>query len=397
VDETAVPYSADREWFTLAITVTTPRRAHSSGPPEDGDGATESEQSTPSPDDEAAASSNETNEQARTDDADTSDDAPANHEPSEQDATASETEKANGSNASSVDAGQSEEMPAFVPQTFYLTFIVFPAGEYHIGSMSDEPDRVSFETRHAVRITRPFALLDRELTFGELIAFDGTYADVMQRYRSDRANAAFNPHWYDAVDFCRWLNEQAGLSEEDQPYPNPAALEEKQFPREPDPRANWAPRNWPVRLDRRGLRLPTEAEWEVACRGGTRTMYGQGADVGLLRHYARYLENSGRRVHRPKTRRPGLRGLYDMHGNLWEWVHDWYSADSMEADVDPTGPDTGSCRMDRGGCWVSLAAGCRSSSRSDDDAPSNPDKGLGLRLALVPFSKDAERQERSEK
>ena len=175
--------------------------------------------------------------------------------------------------------------------------------------------------------------------------------------------------------------------------PTPARLDKAQYPREPNPDASWAPRNWPLELGRRGFRLPTEAEWEVAGRAGARTMYGYGGDVSLLDRFGWFLENSGKHVHAPRELRPSRRGLFDLHGNVWEWTHDWYGDHDMTRATDPLGPTGGSNRVHRGGGWDNGAAYCRSAYRSTD-VPTYRPPNDGFRLALSPSGSDAEGGER---
>jgi formylglycine-generating enzyme required for sulfatase activity len=266
-------------------------------------------------------------------------------------------------------------------KTFYYTFILFPAGDYEIGSWNDEPDRNKDESRHPVKLTRPFALLDREITWEELITFKPIYAGFMQHSDAKPDFAGAGVDWYDAVGFCRWLGQQSGLSEMDQSYAAPDTLDQGRYPREPSPEANWAPHNWPVDLGRRGFRLPTESEWEIASRVGARTAYGFGSDVGLLGRFGWSVENGGKHTHPPRELRPSIRGLFDMHGNLFEWTHDWFGDYGAQAGIDPLGAKEGSIRVSRGGSWNVAAGYCRTAYRNTRDPAARTDF-IGFRLAL---------------
>jgi len=204
----------------------------------------------------------------------------------------------------------------------------------------------------------------------------------MQQYLTKPEDAGFGADWYDAVGFCRWLGQQMGLAEADQPYADPARLDKERYPREPNPAASWAPRNWPVDLARRGFRLPTEAEWEVASRAGARAAFGYGGDASLLGRFGWFTENSGNHVHPPRELRPSVRGLFDLHGNLYEWSHDWYGYDFFESITDDLlGAKKGWNRLYGGGCCRDAAADCQTLVRITGD-PSERTFDLGFRLAL---------------
>ena len=183
------------------------------------------------------------------------------------------------------------------------------------------------------------------------------------------------------------------MSEADQCYANPESLPKEEFPREPDPRANWAPRNWPLELGRPGFRLPTESEWEVVSRAGTRTAYGFGSEVSLLGRFGWFQDNSGMHAHPPRELRPSIRGLFDLHGNLFEWTHDWFGDYDVETNTDPLGKRAGSVRVGRGGSWYSFTALCRSADRSTY-GPTEHSTLFGFRLALTPSgaSPEAEKE-----
>ena len=134
-------------------------------------------------------------------------------------------------------------------------------------------------------------------------------------------------------------------------------------------------------LTGRNFRLPTEAEWEYAARGGNRSngyKYAGGSSIGDV---AWYTDNSSSTTHDVGTKRANELGLYDMSGNVWEWCQDWYGSYSSGSQTNPRGASSGSYRVNRGGCWATIARGCRVSNRCNDTLTSR-NGSLGMRLAL---------------
>ena len=129
------------------------------------------------------------------------------------------------------------------------------------------------------------------------------------------------------------------------------------------------------------FRLPTEAEWEFACRGGNNSRGYKYSGSNYIDNVAWYWDNSGKKTHPVATKLPNELGIYDMSGNVWEWCSDWYDKYSSGAQANPTGPESGSCRVFRGGGWGSYAGYCRSSNRGYN-TPTHRHDRLGLRLAL---------------
>ncbi len=137
--------------------------------------------------------------------------------------------------------------------------------------------------------------------------------------------------------------------------------------------------------------LPTEAQWEYACRAGTNTALNNGKNLtkesacSNLDEVAWYSENSGKTTHEVGQKKPNAWGIYDMHGNVWEWCRDWYGEYPKEDVTDPTGAYSGYCRVYRGGSWNNYVSDCRSAYRNYS-GPGNRDNGLGFRIVLSPLS-----------
>ena len=135
------------------------------------------------------------------------------------------------------------------------------------------------------------------------------------------------------------------------------------------------------RITGKTFRLPTETEWEYAARGGKKSRGYQYSGSNNLSEVAWYKENSGYKTHAVGTKQANELGIHDMSGNVLEWCQDWYGEYNSSSQLNPTGANSGSYRVRRGGCWFDLARYCRSSSRRSF-TPGGRDNDLGLRLVL---------------
>lgn len=135
------------------------------------------------------------------------------------------------------------------------------------------------------------------------------------------------------------------------------------------------------RITGKTFRLPTEAEWEYAARGGNKSRGYQYSGSNNLSDVAWYGDNSGNKTHAVGTKQPNELGIYDMSGNVREWCQDWYGVYSSSSQVNPTGANSGSYRVFRGSSWLGSAWGCRSCFRSYN-SPDYRGSDLGLRLVL---------------
>jgi len=129
------------------------------------------------------------------------------------------------------------------------------------------------------------------------------------------------------------------------------------------------------------FRLPTEAEWEYAARGGIKSKGYKYAGSNTLNDVAWYYGNNGEKTHPVGSKSSNELGLYDMSGNVWEWCQDWYGSYSSSSQTNPSGASSGSIRVYRGGSWYNNAGSCRVSYRYGGN-PSHSFDFLGLRLAL---------------
>lgn len=230
-------------------------------------------------------------------------------------------------------SGDSARKPPFID------LAEIPAGSFTMGEAGNTK---AGETGSpvAVRLTHSFHMGRTVVTQAQWRAVMGTEPWRHTRYKNLPRNQcgdlfpAVYVSWDDAAFFCSELTvleREAGVLSPDQAY-----------------------------------RLPTEAEWEYACRGGTTTAYSFGDDSRMLGYYGWFCGNSAGRLREVARKLPNPWGLFDMHGNVWEWCADWHGA-ALAGGENPAGPPDGSLRVNRGGLWGYAASYCRSACRAACD------------------------------
>ena len=261
---------------------------------------------------------------------------------------------------------QWEEITLDLGNNVTMRLVLIPAGKFTMGSPDNEADRTADEgPQHEVTISKPFYMGVFEVTQEQYQQVMGTDPS----YFKGATNPVETVSWLDAAEFCKKLSEKTG----------------------------------------RRVTLPTEAQWEYACRAGTTTPFYTGDDLKPGRANARFPQTSpgawekamdwirkllGAKAQAVSGRTtpegsfpPSAFGLQDMHGNTWEWCSDWYGEDyyGNSPKTDPQGPATGQHRVLRGGCWSSYPGYCRSAFRgwiAVDGRGFNV--GIGFRVVVSP-------------
>jgi len=230
-----------------------------------------------------------------------------------------------------------------------MEFVYIQPGTFMMGSPSSEQGRDNDEKQHRVNLTKGFYMQTTEVTQGQWKEVMGGNPSKFKNCGDDCPVEEVS--WNDVQVFIRKLNQREGNDT---------------------------------------YRLPTEAEWEYSARAGSDTAFANGGISGLKCGYDSNLDamgwycgNANKKTHTVAQKQPNAWGLYDMHGNVWEWCQDWFGNYPSGSVTDPTGPSGGSNRVDRGGSWDDLARFCRSAFRGWLN-PGGRHGGLGFRLLRNP-------------
>jgi formylglycine-generating enzyme required for sulfatase activity len=196
------------------------------------------------------------------------------------------------------------------------TLVLIPGPvEFRMGSPPTEEGRRNYETLHQRRIGRSFAIASKPVTVEEFQRFLRERPDVRHNYTKQYSPGTDTPinsvTWYEAAQYCNWLSEKEGLPDKEWCYSKHADIKVGMKP-------------YPDYLKRKGYRLPTEAEWEYACRADAEASRSYGSPAELLPRYAWYLHNAQDRTWPVGQKRPNDLGLFDMHGNVWQWCYEGY-------------------------------------------------------------------------
>ena len=316
-------------------------------------------------------------------------------------------------------AADSKKPAPSITNSIGMLLVRIPAGAFMMGNheASEEMsksfpqyDAVRFQLDdeypvHKVRITRPFYIGACAVTLGEFRKFVDATRYATDAERNDEISSPANDTTRSGYGGYGYNRETGRLDEQRNPKVNWRNVGFPQTERHPVTNVSWNDAaifcKWLSNKETKTYRLPTEAEWEYACRAGTTTRFYCGDDPELLVKIANTYDHSTAKA-QPEWNKfalagddgfsftapvgsfaPNKFGLYDMHGNVWQWVSDWYGADYYAHSPvdDPQGPATGIRRVRRGGGWATWAFYCRSSFRNWNK-PQSRYFNLGFRVVL---------------
>ena len=261
--------------------------------------------------------------------------------------------------------------PPQITNSIGMKLARIPAGKFLMGSPENEPGHKDDEHQHEVVLTQPFHMGVHEVTVGQFKAFvkqtgyrteaekngRGAFRRFAEdgQWKSDPGASWHDPKfeqnedhpvtcvsWNDAIAFCDWLSKKEGKK----------------------------------------YGLPTEAQWEYACRAGSQTRFYFGVQQTELTQHAWYWPNAEVKTHPVGAKKPNCWGLHDMVGNVWEWTADWYAADFYKKSpkADPLGPASGKTRVIRSAGWSQDVQHCRSAHRNSGSNPSGCSTDTGFRV-----------------
>ena len=253
--------------------------------------------------------------------------------------------------ATSANGTGSQTLTLDVRSSFAPELVLIPAGTFTLGSPNGEAGRDADEgPQTTVTVSINFSIGKYEVTQQEYQNVTGSNPSY---FTGDPSRPVERVSWLDATNYCALLTAR-------------------------DLQAGIIPPNYTYRL-------PTEAEWEYAARGGTTTLYSFGNSPAQLGTHGWYADNSAETTHPVGQKLPNPWGLYDAHGNVWEWCSDWAGNYPGGSVTDPQGPASGTAKIIRGGSWFQTGTACRSANRDTNVAGSrNGDVGFRVVLAPVP-------------
>jgi formylglycine-generating enzyme required for sulfatase activity len=269
-----------------------------------------------------------------------------------------------------------EAPPRSFTNTLGMMMLPMMPGDFLMGSPETDPDALPDEKpQHLVKITRPFYLAACEVTNRQFRTF-------VERtgYRTEAERSGLGGQFYDPKTKELAHDPQRNFRS---PISGRVAGED-----EPVVQVTWSDAkafcDWLSKEENRPYRLPTEAEWEYACRAGTTTRWCTGDDPAMVDAFAWTIENAGKYLHSVGTKRANSWGLHDMHGNAWEWCEDWFGPYAPESQNDPAGPPAGQKKTLRGGSWDWTHIGRTRSASRIGELPDGAHFTHGFRVALGP-------------